>query len=195
MPRLYSLKRWSSTLFHFGYFLSFFPPRFSLSLRDSLLNLLDMRPSLCVRNARFELTLNAINFLLVRHFCLILNNFAHNKEAIKCVRWYSSTFTPCFALIYLLSLIPQILWHQTQHWVALVLRASCSVRHPEACWQRRAVSQRGFRRQRSSFLSKLEKGKAFRHLEIIHSFYCAGVAPCQHEECYWHICSILYVHH
>lgn len=61
----------------------FFPPLF-LSLLDSLLNLLDMLSSLCVRNARFELALNAINFLLVRHFCLILNEpFAHNKEAIK----------------------------------------------------------------------------------------------------------------
>lgn len=74
MPRLYSLSRWSSTLFHFGYILSFFASPFSLLLLDSLLNLLDMPSSLCVGKARFELALNAINCPLVRHFCLILNN-------------------------------------------------------------------------------------------------------------------------
>lgn len=58
----------------FGYFLSFFFPPLFLSSFDSLLNLLDMLSSLCVRDARSELALNAINFPLVRHFCLILNN-------------------------------------------------------------------------------------------------------------------------
>lgn len=53
--------------FHF-----FYPSPF-LSLLDSLLNLLDMLSSPRVRDARFELALNAINFPLVRHFCLILN--------------------------------------------------------------------------------------------------------------------------
>lgn len=143
MPSLYSLERWSTTLFHFGYFLSFSLSPFFLSLLDSLLNLLDMWSSLCVWNARFELASDAINFLLVGHFCLILNNpFVHNKEAIKCMQRYSSAFTPCFARIYLLSLIPQILWHQTQNWSAPVLRAGRSVCHPEAHWQRRAMSQR-----------------------------------------------------
>lgn len=38
-------------------------------------------------------------------------------------------------------------------------------------------------RQRSSFQSKEEKEKAVRRLVISRSFYCAGVAPCQQDEC------------
>lgn len=89
--------------------------------------------------------------------------------------WYSLTFTPCFALIYLLSLIPQILWHQTQH-RGPSIAARCSVRHPEAFAKRSHFTTR-LRRQRSSFQLKVVKGKAVRHLIISRSFICAGVTP------------------
>lgn len=139
MPRLYSLKRWSSTLFHFGYFLSFFFPPLFLSLIS-----LTRCPLFALEMRVLSSALNAINFPLVSHFCLILNNpvliirkLRNLSEEIHAV-----IFTPCFALnLFALSDTQNIVTPDTQHWGSRI-----------AAWSHSAPPRSAF-----------TKGEAFHH--------------------------------
>lgn len=180
MPRLYSHMRWSGTLFHFGYFLPyiFF---FSFSLFNPLLNLLDTLSSLGV--AGFELSLNAINFPPVRHFCLNLSNprslwqWIWKISSPTYVWWYSHDLHTllCSNLVALTD---------TQN----IVTPDTTLKAPYWDWLHCAPPRRAFTKT-SRWTTRLEakvklsiKGgerKGRQTLVISRSFHCAGVTPTQ----------------
>lgn len=124
--------------FHFS------PPLF-LSLLDSLLNLLDMLSSLCVGDVRFEAALNAINFPLVRHFCLILNEPSlmigklESLVAEMNMVIFSDIHTLLCSNLFALSDTPNIVTPQTTPRPCSA--ASCPMCHPDEGSHWRAISQ------------------------------------------------------